>query len=107
MTDANILTTVAALVRPTFRTDSDPLPHPDETALVHRIADWVEDVLDSHLGILEKAYEKGWHDCTNLAKTELDAQRREFVGYFSNDHHTELRRHAAAIVQPAEGRSDA
>lgn len=97
-TDPKILAAVAAIVRPTFRTADDPLPHPDETALVHRLAAFVESVLDSHAAILEDAYTKGWNDCKDVAMREMAGMRREFAADFAENQLTKLREHAAAYA---------
>lgn len=98
-TDPKILSAVAAIVRPTFRTADDPLPHPDETALVHRLAAFVESVLDSHAAILEDAYSKGWNDCKNVAMREMAGMRSEFAADFAADQLAKMRQHAAAYSE--------
>jgi len=100
-TDPKILAAIAAIVRPTFRTADDPLPHPDETALVHRLATYVESVLDSHAAILEDAYMKGWKNCKDVAMREMASELREFATDFATDRRTMLSEHAAAYTKEA------
>lgn len=100
MTDQKILEAIAAVVRPTFRTDADPLPHPDETALVYRLAAYVEAVFKTQAGALEKAYEKGWRTCASIGKREMDSQCDEFATDFAANALVKLRERALAVQVP-------